>query len=911
MRRHGCAVICVRSLQHPEIPMREEVDQWFGRALEMPPARRSAFLHANCPDEAVRTEVLALLEYDFEDPDEGEDPTLAGAIHQTLTSMLDDRRSAAPVQRVGRFELGRLLGSGGMGFVYEGHRADGQVEQRVAVKFVQVPSTADEALRETAYRRFHRERQMLASLRHPYIAGLIDVGETAGGIPYAIIEQIDGVPIDTFCDTSLPDRADRIRLFLQVCDAVQFAHRNLIVHRDIKPENILVTADGIPKLIDFGLAAGLSDDSTLTTTRAFTPGYASPEQSLGQRATVSSDVYGLGAVLYRLMTGAKPREIRSDSLADVIRQISEEEVVHPSSIDPALRGDLENILLKALHLEPQRRYGSVPEFADDLNRYLARRPVRASPDSLLYRGRRFAQRHWVPVAATIALVFTLAGATHVSLQQRQQAERRAAETRRMADRLLFEIYDELAGTLGGTKARERLGEITVDYLEAMERDLGDRPDLTWELVNAYARLADSRGGGAASVGATGSALYFAQKTLELGALLESASADMDRRDRLFKIYVRLMPIFQEAGHVDAQGQVLDRLQRLSAALDPVRQAQTQIEVARYHETRNSPEEAADAYGQALSILREVSESAATSREAEADLTSVLVNVGRSQARAGEFDTAVGYLEEAIRRADRQAAMDPSSARYSRQLYWSHLILGDVFGGAMRFNLGRFSDATAHYAMARAGAQRLAAMDPANDVARLDLARAHSREGLALASLHPQKALDLLARSDAILQQTSRENHSALRSRLDYLTDAVVPLVHLGLYDRARIHVAKAYRLLTEMQQAGIVANYSGLMRAEEIALAASGRNEEALARAKDHLALLPATARPLLGENFEAVDLLERMRAYAVDVDDDASRSASEHLVRTWQEIASSHPKSTFVRGNLERARAYSARENR
>jgi tetratricopeptide (TPR) repeat protein len=250
-------------------------------------------------------------------------------------------------------------------------------------------------------------------------------------------------------------------------------------------------------------------------------------------------------------------------------------------------------------------------------------------------------------------------------------------------------------------------------------------------------------------------------------------------------------------------------------------------------------------------------------------------------------------------------MDPSCARCARQLYWSHLILGDVLGGAMRFNLGRFADAAAHYAMARAVAERLAAMDAANDVARLDLARAHSREGMALAFMDPRRALELLARSDAILQQTSRENHSALRSRLDYLTDSVIPLVHLGQYDRARIQVAKAYRLLAEMQQAGIVANSRGVMRAEEIALAASGRSGEALDRAKHHLALLPATARPFLGENFEAVELLERMRGYAAGVDDDASRFAAERLVRTWQEIASTHPRSTFVRANLERARAH------
>ena len=302
-----------------------------------------------------------------------------------------------------------------MGFVYEAKRVDGQVTQRVAVKFVQVPHDAADSVRESAYRRFVRERQVLASLRHPYIAGLIDAGTTAEGMPYAVIEQVDGVPIDTFSDACLPDQEDRIRLFLKVCDAVQFAHRNLIVHRDIKPDNILVTVDGIPKLIDFGLATDLGEDATLTTVRAFTPGYASPEQSGGQPATVASDVFGLGAVLFRLLTGVAPRQINSGSLAEVIRHISEQDVIRPSDIKPALKGDIENILLKALQREPHRRYGSVPELADDCNRFLARLPVRASPDSALYRTHRFVRRHWAPLTATLALIIAMAGATAASV----------------------------------------------------------------------------------------------------------------------------------------------------------------------------------------------------------------------------------------------------------------------------------------------------------------------------------------------------------------------------------------------------------------------------------------------------------------------------------------------------------------
>jgi len=527
--------------------MGEEVRYWFEMAADLPAESRAVFLQSNCTDEAVRAEVLSLLEHDSGDSCQAPDVAFPEAmVQEAIEAVLGHGVLRAPVQRVGPFELGRLLGSGGMGFVYEAHRADGEVRQRVAVKFAQVPHTASDEARRNTHRRFHRERQMLASLQHPYIAGLIDAGTTADGTPYAVIEQVDGTPIDVFCDGHHLDQTQRIRLILKLCEAVQCAHRNLIVHSDIKPDNVLVTADGMPKLIDFGIASDLSEEAAQTKTRAFTPGYASPEQSLGNAATVVTDVYGIGAVLYRLLTGAKPREVKNAPVNEVVQHISEEDVIRPSLHKPELKGDLENILLKALQREPQRRYGSVPELSDDLNRFLSRRPVRATPDSTLYRARRFVRRHWAPLAAIATLATALVVATGVSLKQREDALRRARETRRLADRLLFEVHDEIGGLVGGTRARERLGSIAVQYLESLQRDYSRDPELAWELLNAYSRLGQSRGGGASSIGDTKSALSFASKTLELGAIVEAAEPDSGRLDSLFTAYANLVPIFEEA-----------------------------------------------------------------------------------------------------------------------------------------------------------------------------------------------------------------------------------------------------------------------------------------------------------------------------------------------------------------------------
>jgi len=882
----------------------EEVRHWFEQAVNVTASGRAAFLESNCRDEAARSEVLSLLEYDAGNtgPAPGL-PVPEAMFQEAVGAMLGIADPVLPARRVGPFELGRLLGSGGMGFVYEGHRVDGEVRQRVAVKFAQVSPGASRELRESAHRRFYRERQMLASLRHPYIAGLIDAGTTADGIPYAVIEQVDGVPIDSYCDTWHPDQAERIRLVLKLCDAVQFAHRNLIVHSDIKPDNVLVTADGIPKLIDFGVASDLGEEAALTAMRAFTPGYASPEQSRGLPATVATDVYGIGAVLYRLLTGAQPREVKSGPLSEVVRCISEKDVVRPSSIKPELTGDLENILLKALQRDPQRRYGSVPELADDLNRFLARRPVRASPDSTLYRASRFARRHWVPLAAAATLILSLAIVTIVSVQQREHAMRRAMETRRLADRLLFEVHDEIAGVVGGTKAREKLGIIAVQYLENLQRDYGRDPELAWELLNAYSRLGQSRGGAASSVGDTRSGTHFAMKTLELGAIVEAATPGTDRLDKLFTVYESLVPIFQEAGLPGRQREAIDRMVHLAPRLQPLRQAQALKELGRYLDANGSVTQGAEAFERSLTILRTLSSSPLKPAGTEAQLISTLVGFGRVQALRGDFSGAVVSLREAVRLSGNSAASDPHRAKSARQLYWSHIALGDVFGSPLRFNLGRSDDAVEHYAKARSIAENLVNADPGNEAAKLDLARAFSRQGVALAASHPAQSLALLERSHSLALETSHRNHSGLESRFAYLTSSVEPLVRLGYLERARWHVAEARGLLKKLRETGVRVNENSLLKANATQLYASGHAKEALAEAQKHLALVPEKTSSVLSENFERVELLERIRMYAAGIDATAYDSATAQLARIWESLRIAHPQSEFVLGQFAAAR--------
>lgn len=889
----------------------EAVREWFERAVVLPERDRRAFLNAQCADSAVRAEVLSLLEYDLEETRSAPevalpDAMVSEAIDALFAATAPLTAPAAPAAgRVGPFELGQLLGSGGMGFVYEAHRVDGAVRQRVAVKFAQVAATASKKTRESVHRRFHRERQLLASLRHPYIAGLIDAGTTETGVPYAVIEQVDGVPIDAYCDTAQPDLAGRIGLFLKLCEAVQFAHRNLVVHSDIKPDNVLVTAGGIPKLIDFGVASDLAEEVTLTKMRAFTPGYASPEQARGEAPTVATDVYGLGALLFRMLTGQRPHNLQDLSLAEAIRRISEEEVTRPSAIRRELRGDLENILLKALQRDPARRYGSVPELADDLNRYLARRPVRASPDSMPYRARRFVRRHWLPLAATAALIAGLVGATFVSARQREFALRRAAETRRLADRLLFEVHDEISGLAGGTTAREKLGAIAVQYLEGLERDYPRDPELAWELLSAYARLSQSRAGTAASVGDTRSGVSLARKVLALGRIVEAAGPEAKRLDSLFLAYESLLLIFQEAGLPNEQRETVTRMLRLAPRLQPLREAQAYKELARYHDQEHAGQESAEAFERALAILRRLA-AQGEGRPAGTDgqLISTLVGYGRTQALRADFSEAVASLREAIRLSEQSRAADPRQAKASRQLYWSHIVLGDVLGSTARFSLGRPDEAVEHYVRGRQIAEALAAADPGNEAATLDVARALSREASALGETNPARALAAAGRAYDLAVQTSPGNHTGLESRYAYLCHSVEIFVHMRDLDRAQTVAAEARRVLGELQRDGVRVSEGPLLRAETLRLQASGQTAAALSAAQRHLALLPGNTNPVLSENFEAVQALERIRRFAAGSDVEACTAATERLARIWSELRPHYPRSAFVAAQAERALA-------
>ena len=467
----------------PAAPSWERIEEAWRAAIEAAPENRSAALEAACGgDAALRVRIEELLAADADSERVIVEAVAAGA--RLLAS------GAAGGRRIGPYRLERELGRGGTSTVYLGRREDAPGQPAVAVKLLDRGGPDGRSV----VARFEAERRALSTLDHPGIARLLDVGLTEDGRPYVALEWIDGLPIDAWCAARGLDLEARVRLFLRVCAAVHAAHQRLVVHRDLKPGNVLVDWTGAPKLLDFGLAKILDNsrgaplDPTATALRALTPAYASPEQARGEPVSTATDVYSLGVLLFELATGERP--IRTEGLTptEVERAICEQA---PNFAAVRLPADLENILRMALRKEPERRYGSVAQLAEDLSRFLTGRPVVARPDTRLYRTVKFIRRHrWAVAAASAFLVLIVAFAISLALQSRRVArERDRAE--RTADFLidLFEISDPSESRGASVTAREMLDR----GAQRLRTELADEPEVRASLQETIGRVYQNLG----------------------------------------------------------------------------------------------------------------------------------------------------------------------------------------------------------------------------------------------------------------------------------------------------------------------------------------------------------------------------------------------------------------------------------
>ena len=516
----------------------------FHSARELPSSERAAFLTGACgSDEQLRREIEALLESDRAADDFIADPP-ARLVADAFGGS-DDPSDAG--RMIGQYRLLECIGSGGMGAVYLANRADQQFQMQVAIKLIKRGMDTDSVLR-----RFQHERQILASLEHPNIARLLDGGTTEDGVPYFVMEYIDGHRIDRYAEEHRLSISERLELFRQVCGAVSYAHQRLVVHRDLKPSNILVTPAGVPKLLDFGIAKIIQpNDSTellptITIVPIMTPEYASPEQIEGAPATTLSDVYSLGAVLYELLAGRPPYRLQNRSPQEIEKAIGTAQIEKPSAVVSRpedarrLRGDLDNIVRLAMRRETARRYRSVEQFSEDIRRHLAGRPVVAQPDTLSYRSAKFLRRNRLAVSAAALLFLTLVGGIvatawqarratiqeHRARAEQARAERRFNEVRKLAHSVLFDYHDAIKNLPGATKVRERLVNDALNYLDSLAGEAhGDRA-LELELASAYERVGDVR----QTLGDMAGALESQMKALRIReALVAADPSDLQAR----------------------------------------------------------------------------------------------------------------------------------------------------------------------------------------------------------------------------------------------------------------------------------------------------------------------------------------------------------------------------------------------
>jgi len=545
----------------------QQIEALLQSALERKPDQRAAFLAEACADDAsLRIEVESLIACEESAANFIEAPVFKAV----AASGVEDQVTPVAGRRLGPYEIIREIGHGGMGVVWLAERADGQFSKQVAIKLVKRGMDTEEIVR-----RFRHERQILASLEHPHIARLLDGGTTDDGLPYFVMEYTEGRPIDKYCDHYQLNTVERLKLFRAVCSAVHHAHQRLVIHRDLKPSNILVTPEGVPKLLDFGIAKLLRPDlslhmigATMPGLRLMTPHYASPEQVRGEPITTASDVYSLGVLLYELLTGHCPYRLKGDLPHEIARAIGEEEPEKPSAavgrvekmatpqsvsktregqpekLRRRLKGDLDNIVFMALRKEPQRRYTSVEQFSEDIRRHLAGLPVIARKDTLGYRTTKFIKRHKMGMAAAALIVLTLLGgivatAWQARLAQNQRLRAEAEQAKAEAQRAVAEA-ERTRAEREQQQAVEERARAEIERLKAeTERARAERRfNDVRQLANSF--LFEFHEAIKHLPGATRARSLLAKRALEyLDSLAREASRDLSLRRELAVSYEKV------------------------------------------------------------------------------------------------------------------------------------------------------------------------------------------------------------------------------------------------------------------------------------------------------------------------------------------------------------------------------------
>ncbi|MCU1288932.1 MAG: ppkA [Acidobacteria bacterium] len=694
-------------------------------AMEISPTEREVYLKNACSgDDELLREVESFLAFENAGGDVFDKPAFSTAFKELSAADAADNFVG---MKIGKYRIISELGSGGMGMVFLAERTDGEFEQQVAVKILR-----RSFFNSSAKQKFQQERQILARLKHPYIAQLLDGGATEENTPFLVMEHVRGTPITRYAAEKNLSLSEKLDLFRKVCEAVSFAHRNLIVHRDLKPDNILINEDGIPKLLDFGIAKLLSENeinATVTRFQALTPEYASPEQITGGAITTATDIYGLGIILYELVTGQRPFAASSSNAEQLLHAIAETAPVKPSEaltknandqrkretqsgvsspdapffsrllfFRSIIKTDLDNIILKALRKNPERRYKSVELFAEDIRRHLAGLPVTARPDTFLYRAEKFVSRNPLAFAATLLAFVCLSGGLLISNYQRQiaiaeraKAERRFKDVRALANSFMFEINEKIDES--PIKARELLVMRAIEYLDKLAAEADSDITLQSELATAYEKIGDVQSEiFKPGLGNSQGAYESHRKALQMREIIYSRSPqDVQSGLELAQSYVKI-------------GNVSSMIGNTASAVEYYNKAVALHEKLLSIEPEN------------VQLLKSASRSYAM--------------LGQAILRSGSLSNALNYYEKAISTIKRVIEDNPGDLQLERLLsaYYS-------YAGYAKLEIGGQNEALRFFSDALAIEEKVLETDPNNKQYRASLAIAELWVGIALRSLN--------------------------------------------------------------------------------------------------------------------------------------------------------------------------------
>ncbi|MET0624688.1 MAG: protein kinase [Pyrinomonadaceae bacterium] len=902
----------------------QRIKRIFNEAVELAPTEQGLFLDAACGSDALlRREVERMLAADPADD-----------LEESAFSLFDRGEAAAfRGRRIGRYRILEEVGRGGMGAVFAAVRDDGEFDQKVALKVIKSGLSTD-----TIVRRFRHERQILASLEHPNIARLLDGGMSDDGLPFYVMEFIEGEPIDEYCRSRNLGVRERLELFRQVCAAVSYAHRRLIVHRDLKPSNILVAGDGRAKLLDFGIAKVVSQGdsaarSTATQLGLMTPDYASPEQFRGEPVTTATDVYSLGVVLYELLTGSLPYDLTGLRLDQMLKVVCETEPTRPSQavtgrVQPgaglqtrpltdaadgdarpaqevisrpairnpqSLRGDLDNIVLKALRKEPERRYESVEQFAEDIRRHLDELPVSARPDTFAYRTSKFVRRNKVGVVAAslifLALIAGILGTAYqarVAQRERERAEKRFEQVRKLANNVVFKYHDAIASLPGATATREMLVKDAIEYLDNLSLDAQDNPSLSQELALAYLKIGNVQGQtNVANLGESEGALASYRKSV---GILEQLSRKEPRNVEYLKNLHQataqaayLLVRVQRWKEAEAAGQRLLDISQQLAALEPGSQEYRNL-LARAYQIKGDTVEFSGGDEETIKWYRRSLEEAEKTyaQNSSAELPRRLLVVAMQR-----LGTRLEYYAETLRERGEPEASVAALYREAEPLHRRSFEMSEALQRDFPQNAGygRYVTATGTNlgtALARVGkgeegipyilrsletARAISASDPKNNEAKWEIAEhwqymAFARDAMG----RPAEAIEANREALRILEEITANDPSNFeflkQTHLIYNKTGDIFLRQgrladaLSYYQKGMAYAAKMATLNDNSQIAVLRSESDRKIGEAYLAIAAGGRDPAALPAARTHLQkasedLLALQQRNELGRNHQ------------------------------------------------------------